>query len=69
MSLKAIHLVFIAASTLLSIGFGVWCLKNYFQGLGSTSDLLLGLGSIAVAAGLICYGRYFLKKLKNIGYL
>jgi hypothetical protein len=32
-------------------------------------DLLLGLVSIAGAVGLVVYGRYFLKKLKNIDYL
>ncbi len=69
MSLKAIHIVFISASILLSIGFGAWCLHNYFAGLGTAVDLVLGVGSIGLAIALVCYGKYFLKKLKNIGYL
>ena len=69
MSLKAIHIVFIAASTLLSIGFGAWCLNNYFTGLGTKVDLWLGVGSVAAAIVLLWYGKYFLKKLKHVGYL
>lgn len=69
MSLKAIHVVFIAASTLLSIGFAAWCLKNYFDGLGTKVDLWMGIGSVGVAVSLVCYGVHFLKKLKNVSYL
>ena len=69
MSLKTIHIVFISASILLSIGFGAWCLNNYFGGLGSALDLTLGLGSMSVAITLVFYGKYFLRKLKNVGYL
>lgn len=69
MSLKAIHIVFITASTLLALGFGAWCLNNYFQGLGTRADLWFGLGSVGVAVALVCYGIYFLKKLKNVSYL
>jgi len=69
MSLKAFHILFIAASNALAIGFGIWELKSYFSAEGRLLDLCLGLGSFAVAAGLVIYGRYFLKKLKHVGYL
>jgi hypothetical protein len=69
MSLKAIHIVFIMASTLLAIGFGAWSLNNYFQDLGTRADLWMGLGSVGMALALVCYGVYFLKKLKNVSYL
>ena len=36
---------------------------------GRASDLLFGLGSLAVGIGLIFYERYFLKKLKRVSYL
>jgi hypothetical protein len=68
MSLKAFHLVFIVASVLLSVGFGVWGIREYAQG-GPRSDLVMGLISIVFGVGLIVYGRYFLKKLRNISYL
>ena len=69
MSLKTIHIVFISASILLSIGFGAWNLNNYFSGLGSTFDLALGLGSVGATLALIFYGKYFLRKLKDVPYL
>ncbi len=68
MSLKAIHLVFITASTVLAFGFGFWEFKAYSAG-GEKGDLILGVASLVTGASLIVYGKYFLKKLKNIGYL
>jgi hypothetical protein len=69
MSLKAFHIIFITASSALAVGCGVWGLKNYFGADGRVLDLLFGLGSLAAGIGLILYGRYFLKKLKNVSYL
>ena len=69
MSLKAFHLIFITASCVLSLGCGVWGLKNYFSATGTTLDLVFGLGSLAVLVGLVFYERYFLKKLKHVSYL
>ena len=69
MSLKAFHLIFITAATALAVGCGVWGLKDYFSATGSAWDLVFGLGSLVVAAGLVLYERYFLKKLKKESYL
>jgi hypothetical protein len=69
MSLKAVHIIFITASCLMAFGFAGWCLKSFFSGEGLTRDLVFGLGSFAVGVALIVYGRYFLKKLKDVGYL
>jgi hypothetical protein len=69
MSLKAFHIVFITAATLLAIGFGFWAITQYRVGAGSGADLGLGIGSFAVAGGLLWYGKYFLRKLRNISYL
>jgi hypothetical protein len=69
MSLKAFHLVFITASSALAFGCGVWGLKNYWSADGRLLDLLFGLGSLVAGVALIVYERYFLKKLKNVGYL
>lgn len=68
MSLKAFHVVFVSASILLTLGFGIWALNQYFQD-GSRVNLALGAGSLASTVLLAVYGRYFLKKLKNISYL
>jgi hypothetical protein len=69
MSLKAFHLVFIVASILLVVGFGVWSLMNFLSPEGRTRDLVLAIASAVVVLALICYERYFLKKLKNVSYL
>ena len=69
MSLKAFHLIFITAASALAFGFGVWELNDYHSPIGSTSDLVLGLGSLVVGVALLVYERYFLKKLKDVSYL
>ena len=68
MSLKAFHVVFIAASILLAFWFAGWSLVNFSDG-GRTSDLLTGVVSGLVGLGLMAYGAYVLKKLKHISYL
>ena len=69
MSLKAFHLIFITASSALSIGFAVWALRNYFSPDGRVIDLVYGISSIVVGVAWIVYERYFLKKFKNVSYL
>lgn len=69
MSLKAFHVVFIGSAFLLCLFLGGWCMKEYFSVSHRLGDLLLGLVSFAGAIGLVVYGRYFLKKLKNVDYL
>ena len=69
MSLKAIHIVFIIASSLMAILFGVWAFGEYFGPEGRPVHLGYGVVAIALLAGLLVYGRYFLRKLKHIAYL
>ena len=68
MSLKAFHIVFVTASILLALLFGIWSLVSYCQE-GSLKDLLFGIGSLVVGVALVFYEKYALKKLKNISYL
>ena len=68
MSLKAFHLVFITAATLLAFGFGIWLAKNFFS-TGGAGSLVAALLSFAAGIGLIVYEYFFLKKTKNVGYL
>ena len=69
MSLKAIHIVFILASSLMTIFFGVWAWREYFAPEGTGAHLTYGLLSIVALVALLAYGRYFLRKLKHISYL
>jgi hypothetical protein len=61
MSLKAVHLIFVTLLTALSFGCAVWAFQS-----GSPF-----WGGAGVAAGVVVvvYGIYFLRKLKNTGYL
>ena len=68
MSLKAFHLIFIIASIVLAVGFGIWAAIGFFQG-GGVTNLIVALVSLGAAVGLVFYERYFLKKTKNISYL
>ena len=68
MSLKAFHIVFVAASTLLAFGVGGWELKTYFA-TEENQALILGLGSLIAGVALLWYGKVVLKKLKHISYL
>lgn len=69
MSLKAVHLVFVTALTSMALGTGGWKLNDYFSGSKRGADLLFAIGAFAVAGLVVVYGRYFLKKLKSVGYL
>jgi hypothetical protein len=69
MSLKAFHLIFITASTLLCAGFGFWSIRQYQNQEGTAGDLALGIVSLMLVVGLIIYGKYFLRKLRHISYL
>lgn len=68
MSLKAFHIVFVSLSILLAFGFAAWCFAQYGDGHRS-ADLIYGIGSAVAGIGLIFYGKYVLRKLKNISYL
>ncbi len=69
MSLKTFHILFVTVSSLLAFGFGVWSLNNYFGGSNAVADLAMGAGSLLAGVALVVYGKYFLKKLKDVSYL
>ena len=68
MSLKTFHVVFVALCTILAIGFGVWAIRDY-KASGEMASLVLGVLSLCGAVALLVYGRWFLRKLKNVSYL
>ncbi len=68
MSLKAFHIVFVAASILLAFGFGVWSLLDYHDH-AKRAELIGGIVSMLVGLALIFYARAILRKLKDISYL
>lgn len=68
MSLKAFHLIFITAASLLAFGFGAWLLRSP-AAEATTGNLVGGIASLVVGMGLLIYEGYFIKKLKNVSYL
>lgn len=68
MSLKAFHVVFIAVCGLFLAGFAGWCFLD-FASERDFSSLAMGVISAACGVGLVPYSRWFLRKLKNVGYL
>lgn len=69
MSLKAFHVIFITAASLLAFGFGAWLIREYRTPEGDNNHLIWAVCSIAVGAALLVYERFALKKLKNVSYL
>ncbi len=68
MSLKAFHLVFISASTVLALGFASWCFMEYRTQGNALYAVAAGAAAVSSAA-LVYYGLRFARKLKGIGTL
>ena len=69
MSLKAFHVIFITAASILAFGFGTWLVLQSRGPQGSTAVFACGIASFIVGVALLIYERFFLKKLKNVSYL
>ena len=68
MSLKAFHIAFVAVSTVLCAGFGVWGIQS-FRSDGDVAALVAGVGSLVGVVMLLIYGRWFMRKLRGVSYL
>lgn len=69
MSLKAFHLLFIAASELLLIGFSLYEHYRYWQLTQSGVDLWMGFASSLIAIVLLFYVWVFLRKTRDISLI
>ncbi|HEX7447214.1 MAG TPA: hypothetical protein VF306_06695 [Pirellulales bacterium] len=67
MSLKAFHLLFIAACELLLFGFAGYENYRYRVLAESRADLWIGFASSLLAFVLLVYVWIFLRKTKDIG--
>jgi hypothetical protein len=68
MSLKTFHIIFVSVAILLTVGFGIWGVRDY-QATDNRTSLYMGLGSFLVTLVLAVYGVWFLKKLKGVSYI
>jgi hypothetical protein len=65
MSLKTLHSVIVFAAMSIALVFAVWCFFSP-DNAGSTTDLIAGIASIAVAGGLIAYEVHYLKRTRKL---
>ena len=65
MSLKTFHIFFVTVSILFCVGFSLWCFREYAR-VDGVANLLLACGTMLFAVALLCYGKWFLKKLKGV---
>jgi hypothetical protein len=65
MSLKGFHIVFLIVSVLFSFGLALWGVMD-FRRSDSAQSLAIGITGLVMAALLIPYGVWFLRKLKNV---
>ncbi|MBI5764972.1 MAG: hypothetical protein HZA51_15755 [Planctomycetes bacterium] len=65
MSLKGVHIAFIAVSLLLCAGFGAWAITDWRE-TGVSVSFYMGVGSFVSGIVLAVYGVWFLKKLRGI---
>ena len=68
MSLKTVHIFFVSVSILLALGFGLWAVRDYLVS-GNGLNLAMGLAAFLGCGVLVCYGIWFLRKLKGWSYL
>ncbi|MEK6643425.1 MAG: hypothetical protein AABZ08_05905 [Planctomycetota bacterium] len=68
MSLKGVHVFFIAASLLLCLGLGAWGVTDW-RATNTQSSLYIGVGSMASGLVLAVYGVWFLKKLRGVSMM
>ena len=66
MSLKAFHLLFIVISIITAGGFGVWCFVAE-KAETTPGAMVMGVASLALAAGLVFYAIKFVQKLRREG--
>jgi hypothetical protein len=65
MSLRWFHALLILLSAALAVLFGVWSLGQYRQD-GGVASLLTAVVAFIVAAGLVAYDSWFLRKTRSL---
>ncbi|HXH06852.1 MAG TPA: hypothetical protein VNI83_09710 [Vicinamibacterales bacterium] len=62
MSLKYVHLAFIALAAALAVFFGIWAMVTAGAGWGSVT----AAAAFATAAALVLYARKFARKARRL---
>jgi hypothetical protein len=65
MNLRLVHAMLILLSAALAVLFGVWCLGQYSRD-AQFANLAAAITSFVVAAGLVAYDSWFLRKTRTL---
>ena len=65
MSLRAFHIVFVVVTTVLSLYVALWGIREFAQERSATA-LTLGVLFLAMAVGLMIYGKKTFAKLRDL---
>jgi uncharacterized membrane protein HdeD (DUF308 family) len=65
MSLKAFHYVFVVISTLLSVGVGVWAIRECMR-TGEAGSAVFGALALFSGVALLFYMRWVMRKLGKL---
>ena len=65
MSLRAFHIVFVVVTIVLSLYVALWGIREYTAERSATA-LILGVLFLAMAVGLMIYGKKAAAKLRDL---
>ena len=65
MNLRLVHAGLILLSAALAVVFGIWCLGQYSRD-AQLLNLVAAITSFVVAAGLVVYDSWFLRKTRTL---
>lgn len=65
MNLRLVHAFLILLSAALAVVFGVWCLGQYGRSNG-TGSLVAAVAAFGLAAALVVYDSWFLRKTRSL---
>jgi hypothetical protein len=68
MSLKAFHVFFITLAIIVTFYFGTWLFVTVEAGEAAVR-FVFGALTYAVGIVLVMYGRYFVRKFRDISYI
>tara|TARA_B000000460_G_C21176249_1_gene247646 strand:- start:86 stop:295 length:210 start_codon:yes stop_codon:yes gene_type:complete len=67
MSLRSIHIIFIAASIIMTVIVMVWSLMMFSSGRGGAGHIVFAVGCLVSALLMTLYALKFVRKTKEIG--
>jgi hypothetical protein len=67
--IKTVHILFITVCSVMSLALGGWRYSAWTDGSAGMGALMQAGASVLFAIGLVVYGVFFMRKLRDIGYM